>query len=41
MVFVYNADRCVDGAREVDLHAVRYQDNVQAIEEIEKLLTGP
>jgi hypothetical protein len=30
----------VDGAREAGIHAVRYQDNAQAIEEIEKLLTG-
>jgi epoxide hydrolase-like predicted phosphatase len=40
-VFLDDADRCVDGAREAGIHAVRYQDNAQAIEEIEKLLTGP
>jgi hypothetical protein len=31
----------VDGAREAGIHAVRYQDNAQAIEEIGKLLTAP
>ena len=41
MVFLDDADRCVDGAREAGLHAIRYQDNAQAIEEIEKLLTAP
>lgn len=39
-VFLDDADRCVDGAREAGIHAVRYQDNAQAIEEIEKLLTA-
>jgi epoxide hydrolase-like predicted phosphatase len=40
-VFLDDVDRCVDGAREAGIHAVLYQDNAQAIEEIEKLLTGP
>lgn len=40
-VFLDDADRCVDGAREAGIHAVRYQDNAQAIEAIEKLLTAP
>jgi len=40
-VFLDDADRCVDGAREGGIHAVRYQHNAQAIEEIEKLLTAP
>jgi len=40
-VFLDDADRCVDGAREAGMHAVRYHDNAQAIEEIEKLLTAP
>ena len=40
-VFLDDADLCVDGARVAGVHAVRYQDNAQAIEEIEKLLTGP
>ena len=40
-VFLDDADRCVAGAREAGIHAVRYQDNAQAIEEIEKLLTTP
>jgi hypothetical protein len=31
----------VTGARDVGIHAVRYQDNAQAIAEIEKLLTSP
>ena len=38
-VFLDDADLCVDGAREAGIHAVHYQDNAQAIEEIEKLLT--
>ena len=29
----------VAGARDVGIHAVHYQDNAQAIAEIEKLLT--
>ena len=40
-VFLDDAGRCVDGAREGGIHAVRYQHNAQAIEEIEKLLTAP
>ncbi len=40
-VFLDDADLCVDGAREAGVHAVRYQDNAQAIEAIEKLLTAP
>jgi putative hydrolase of the HAD superfamily len=40
-VFLDDADRCVDSAREGGIHAVRYQHNAQAIEEIEKLLTAP
>lgn len=40
-VFLDDKDLCVDGAREAGIHAVRYQDNAQAIEEIEKLLTTP
>jgi epoxide hydrolase-like predicted phosphatase len=40
-VFLDDAEACVDGARDVGMHAVRYQDNAQAIAEIEKLLTGP
>ncbi len=41
MIFLDDADRCSAGAREVRIHAVRYQDNAQAIEEIEKLLATP
>jgi epoxide hydrolase-like predicted phosphatase len=40
-VFLDDADQCVLGAREAGLHAIHYQDNAQAIEEIEKLLTTP
>ena len=39
-VFLDDTGRCVDGAQEAGLHAVRYRDNAQAIEEIEKLLTA-
>jgi putative hydrolase of the HAD superfamily len=39
-VFLDDTGRGVDGAQEAGLHAVRYQDNAQAIEEIEKLLTA-
>jgi epoxide hydrolase-like predicted phosphatase len=38
MVFLDDAGPCVAGAREAGMHAVRYQDNAQAISEIEKLL---
>jgi epoxide hydrolase-like predicted phosphatase len=41
MVFLDDSDVCVAGARDVGIHAVRYQDNAQAIGEIEKLLTSP
>jgi epoxide hydrolase-like predicted phosphatase len=40
-VFLDDTDRCVVGAREVGIHAIHYQDNAQAIQEIEKLLTTP
>jgi putative hydrolase of the HAD superfamily len=40
-VFLDDKDLCVDGARDAGIHAVRYQDNAQAIDEIEKLLTAP
>jgi len=40
MVFLDDSDICVAGARDVGIHAVHYQDNAQAIAEIEKLLTG-
>ncbi|MGH3153004.1 MAG: HAD family hydrolase [Streptosporangiaceae bacterium] len=39
-VFVDDADRCVAGARLGGLHAIRFQDNAQAIGEIERLLTS-
>ena len=40
-VFLDDTAVCVAGAREAGLHAVRYQDNAQAIAEIGKLLTTP
>jgi epoxide hydrolase-like predicted phosphatase len=40
MVFVDDAGPCVAGAREAGIHAVRYQDNAQAIAEIEELLAS-
>jgi putative hydrolase of the HAD superfamily len=39
-VFIDDTDYCVAGAREVGLHAIRYQDNAQVIHEIEVLLAG-
>lgn len=39
-VFVDDADRCVEGARRADLHAIRFQDNAQAIGEVEKLFSS-
>jgi epoxide hydrolase-like predicted phosphatase len=39
MIFLDDADQAVAGAREAGMHAVRYRDNAQAIEEIEELLT--
>jgi len=39
-VFVDDSDRCVAGARQAGIHAIRYTDNAQAIEEIEQLLTS-
>jgi hypothetical protein len=41
MVFLDDVGPCVAGAREAGVHAVRYQDNAQAIAEIEKLLASP
>jgi epoxide hydrolase-like predicted phosphatase len=40
MVFLDDSDLCVAGARDAGIHAVHYQDNAQAIAEIEGLLTG-
>ena len=40
MVFLDDSDICVASARDAGIHAVHYQDNAQAIAEIEKLLTG-
>jgi hypothetical protein len=41
MVFLDDSDACVAGARDAGIHAVRYQDNAQAIAEIEKTLANP
>jgi epoxide hydrolase-like predicted phosphatase len=40
MVFLDDAGPCVEGARAAGIHAVLYQDNAQAIRDIEKLLAG-
>ena len=39
-VFLDDTEPCVAGARDAGLHAVHYQDNAQAIAEIEKLLAA-
>jgi len=39
-VFLDDTEPCVAGACDAGLHAIRYQDNAQAIAEIERLLTG-
>ena len=39
-VFIEDTEYCVAGAREVGLHAVRYLDNAQVINEIEVLLAS-
>jgi FMN phosphatase YigB (HAD superfamily) len=39
-VFVDDSEAYVAGARQSGLHAVRYQDNAQAIGEIEALLSS-
>ena len=41
IVFLDDAGVCVAGARDAGIHAIRYQDNAQAIAEIEKLLVSP
>ena len=41
MIFLDDVEACVAGARDAGIHAVRYQDNAQAIAEIEKLLASP
>jgi putative hydrolase of the HAD superfamily len=38
MVFVDDYGPCVEGARQAGIHAVLYQDNAQAIRDIERLL---
>jgi epoxide hydrolase-like predicted phosphatase len=39
-VFLDDVEVCVAGARDAGMHAIRYQDNAQAIAAIETLLTG-
>jgi len=41
MIFLDDIGACVAGARDAGIHAIRYQDNAQAIAEIEKLLASP
>jgi len=41
MVFLDDVEACVAGARDAGIHAVRYEDNTQAIAEIEKALVSP
>jgi epoxide hydrolase-like predicted phosphatase len=41
MIFLDDVEACVVGARDAGIHAVRYQDNAQAIAEIEKILASP
>ena len=41
MVFLDDVEMCVAGARDAGIHAVRYQDNAQAIAEIDKALARP
>ncbi|MGH3840194.1 MAG: HAD family hydrolase [Pseudonocardiaceae bacterium] len=41
MIFLDDVEACVAGARDAGIHAVRYQDNAQAIAEIEKMLASP
>jgi putative hydrolase of the HAD superfamily len=41
MVFLDDTEACVTGARDAGIHAVRYQDNAQAIAAIQELLTSP
>jgi putative hydrolase of the HAD superfamily len=40
MIFLDDAGVCVAGARDAGIHAIRYQDNAQAIAAIEELLTS-
>jgi epoxide hydrolase-like predicted phosphatase len=41
MVFLDDVGQCVTGAREAGIHAVHYQDNAQAIAQMEELLANP
>ena len=38
MVFLDDSEPCVEGARQAGIHAVLYQDNIQAVSDIEDLL---
>jgi len=41
MVFLDDYELCVAGAREAGIHAILYQNNVQAMTAIDKLLSTP
>jgi len=41
MIFLDDVGACVAGARDAGIRAIRYQDNAQAIAEIEKALASP
>jgi len=41
MVFLDDSGPCVEGARQAGIHAVLYQDNSQAVSDIEDLLAAP
>jgi putative hydrolase of the HAD superfamily len=41
LVFLDDSERCVEGARQAGIHAVLYQDNAQAVGDIEALLAAP
>ena len=40
MVFLDDSGPCVEGARQAGIHAVLYQDNSQAVSDIEELLAA-
>lgn len=40
MVFLDDSEPCVEGARRAGIHAVLYQDNGQAVSDIEDLLAA-
>jgi putative hydrolase of the HAD superfamily len=40
MVFLDDSEPCVQGARRAGIHAILYQDNSQAVSDIEDLLAA-